>query len=166
MLRVGIVGQPNAGKSTLFNAPIGRRQADVAAYPFSTIAPNIGVIKVHADRLEEACLLFESARDAERDRNSPTWLAWWPAPARAKARHPFLGHIRSSTRPRTSCAASTLGRASRRGHRRPVRRAQDAETELPLADLRTIERRRERTAPLAHGGEIVRRPAGESGRLP
>ncbi|MBI2032176.1 MAG: 50S ribosome-binding GTPase, partial [Candidatus Levybacteria bacterium] len=42
-LSVGIVGLPNVGKSTLFNALLKRQQALVANYPFATIEPNVGI---------------------------------------------------------------------------------------------------------------------------
>jgi len=51
MLDVGIVGMPNAGKSTLFNALLGRQIAAVAEYPFTTIEPNVGVVEVPDGRL-------------------------------------------------------------------------------------------------------------------
>lgn len=50
-LKVGIVGLPNVGKSTLFNALLRRQQALVANYPFATIEPNIGVVEVPDERL-------------------------------------------------------------------------------------------------------------------
>jgi len=50
-LRIGIVGLPNAGKSTLFNALLKKQVADAAAYPFCTIEPNIGIVPVPDDRL-------------------------------------------------------------------------------------------------------------------
>lgn len=52
MLSVGIVGLPNAGKSTLFNALVQRYQAKVAPYAFTTIDPNVGVVEVPDERLE------------------------------------------------------------------------------------------------------------------
>src|SRR4030042_6776536 len=52
MLKVGIVGLPNSGKSTLFNALLQRQVAYVAEYPFTTIEPNIGVVQVPDERLE------------------------------------------------------------------------------------------------------------------
>jgi GTP-binding protein YchF len=52
MLRAGIVGLPNVGKSTLFNAITRTRKAESANYPFCTIDPNVGVVTVPDDRLE------------------------------------------------------------------------------------------------------------------
>jgi len=51
MLKAGIVGLPNVGKSTLFNALTRSRKAEAANYPFCTIDPNIGVVTVPDDRL-------------------------------------------------------------------------------------------------------------------
>ena len=51
MLRAGIVGLPNVGKSTLFNAVTRTRKAEAANYPFCTIEPNIGVVTVPDERL-------------------------------------------------------------------------------------------------------------------
>ncbi len=50
-LQIGIVGLPNVGKSTLFNALLKRQQALVANYPFATIEPNVGVVEVPDERL-------------------------------------------------------------------------------------------------------------------
>jgi len=52
MLQAGIVGLPNVGKSTLFNALTRTRKAEAANYPFCTIEPNVGVVEVPDERLE------------------------------------------------------------------------------------------------------------------
>jgi hypothetical protein len=52
MLKAGIVGLPNVGKSTLFNAVTRTRKAEAANYPFCTIDPNIGIVTVPDERLE------------------------------------------------------------------------------------------------------------------
>jgi len=52
MLRAGIVGLPNVGKSTLFNAVTRTRKAEAANYPFCTIDPNVGIVTVPDARLE------------------------------------------------------------------------------------------------------------------
>src|SRR5688572_5311752 len=52
MLRAGIVGLPNVGKSTLFNAVTRSRKAAAENYPFCTIEPNVGVVTVPDARLE------------------------------------------------------------------------------------------------------------------
>ena len=51
MLRAGIVGLPNVGKSTLFNAVTRTRKAQAANYPFCTIEPNNGIVTVPDERL-------------------------------------------------------------------------------------------------------------------
>src|SRR6266567_6910116 len=52
MLKAGIVGLPNVGKSTLFNAVTRTRKAEAANYPFCTIDPNVGIVTVPDPRLE------------------------------------------------------------------------------------------------------------------
>lgn len=61
-LQIGIVGLPNVGKSTLFNALTKSRKANVANYPFCTIDPNIGIVEVPDDRLKKITELVSPAR--------------------------------------------------------------------------------------------------------
>lgn len=59
-LSVGIVGLPNVGKSTLFNALLKRQQAFVANFPFATIEPNIGIVPVPDERLAKLAAIYGS----------------------------------------------------------------------------------------------------------
>ena len=61
-LKVGIVGLPNVGKSTLFNALLGKQQALAANYPFATVEPNVGVVPVPDERLVELAEVVKTER--------------------------------------------------------------------------------------------------------
>src|SRR4030065_2354837 len=67
-LSVGIVGLPNVGKSTLFNALLKKQLAYVANFPFATIEPNIGVVPVPDERLKK---LAEVIKISEKMDNLP-----------------------------------------------------------------------------------------------
>ncbi|AOY82845.1 redox-regulated ATPase YchF [Moorena producens JHB] len=62
MLRAGIVGLPNVGKSTLFNALVANAKADAANFPFCTIEPNVGVVAVPDQRLQVLAKISESEK--------------------------------------------------------------------------------------------------------
>lgn len=62
MLRAGIVGLPNVGKSTMFNALVANAKADAANFPFCTIEPNVGVVSVPDSRLEILAKLSSSQK--------------------------------------------------------------------------------------------------------
>ena len=62
MLSLGIVGLPNVGKSTLFNALTGSKQAEAQNYPFCTIEPNVGVIEVPDKRLNKIAAVSKSKK--------------------------------------------------------------------------------------------------------
>lgn len=61
MLRAGIVGLPNVGKSTLFNAVVANAKAEAANFPFCTIEPNVGVVAVPDERLQVLAKISDSA---------------------------------------------------------------------------------------------------------
>ncbi|MCL2932735.1 MAG: redox-regulated ATPase YchF [Trichodesmium sp. MAG_R03] len=62
MLRAGIVGLPNVGKSTLFNALVANAKAEAANFPFCTIEPNVGVVAVPDERLNVLTKISNSAQ--------------------------------------------------------------------------------------------------------
>ncbi len=62
MLKVGIVGLPNVGKSTLFNSLLKKQVAEASNYPFTTISPNIGVVEVPDPRVSKLAELSKSAK--------------------------------------------------------------------------------------------------------
>ena len=60
--KCGIVGLPNVGKSTLFNALTASKKAEAANFPFCTIDPNIGVVDIFDQRLDDLTKLSKSKK--------------------------------------------------------------------------------------------------------
>ena len=58
-MKLGIVGLPNVGKSTLFNAITSTKNAQAANYPFCTIEPNSGIVPVPDERLDKLCEIWD-----------------------------------------------------------------------------------------------------------
>lgn len=95
MLKVGIVGLPNAGKSTLFNALVEKPKARVATHPFTTIEKNVGTVKVPDD------ILFKLATLENISKVTPTAITFIDIAGLIKGAHQgeglgnqFLHHIR------------------------------------------------------------------------
>ena len=83
-MKLGIVGLPNVGKSTLFNA-ITNAGAESANYPFCTIEPNVGVVAVPDARLDKLAEMYQPDKRLRRSSNSWTLRALSRAPARVRA---------------------------------------------------------------------------------
>lgn len=93
-LKIGIIGLPNVGKSTLFNALVSQKKAKVSDYPFCTIEPNKGVVEVPDRRLKRI------AQALEIDRTVPATLEFIDIAGLVKGAHKgeglgneFLSHI-------------------------------------------------------------------------
>jgi len=154
MLSLGIVGLPNVGKSTLFNA-LTRGRAQVANYPFTTIDPNVGVVEVPDDRLTQV------ARLAGAEKVTPAAVQFVDIAGLVKGAsrgeglgNKFLSHIREVdavahvvrcfTDPNVTHVDGSLD---------PVRDMGIVETELILADLDTVGRRIAKTEPMLKTGD-------------
>ncbi len=83
-LSIGIVGLPNVGKSTLFNA-LTRASALASNYPFATIEPNVGVVGIPDPRLPALGGLYDSAKIVPATVRFVDIAAWSAAPHRARA---------------------------------------------------------------------------------
>jgi ribosome-binding ATPase len=149
----GIVGLPNVGKSTLFNALTATEAAEAANYPFSTIAPNIGRVAVPDERLEICARLAKSARIV------PTQLEFVDIAGLVRGAskgeglgNQFLGHIRAvdAVAHVLRCFADP-NVAHVEGALDPVRDAETVETELLLADLDGLDRRAKAAEKKARG---------------
>jgi ribosome-binding ATPase len=139
----GIVGLPNVGKSTLFNALTATAAAEAANYPFCTIEPNIGRVAVPDERLEVCARLGKSAKIV------PTQLEFVDIAGlvRGASRgeglgNQFLGHIREVDAIAHVLRCFEDGNVTHvEGSIDPIRDAETVETELLLADLDSLERR-------------------------
>ena len=139
----GIVGLPNVGKSTLFNALTATAAAQAANYPFCTIEPNIGRVAVpdpRLDALPASASRRKSFRPAWSSSTSPGWCA---APARARAwATSFSRNIREvDAIVHVLRCFEDADVTHVEGGVDPVRDAETVETELMLADLDSLEKR-------------------------
>ncbi|MDP9406016.1 MAG: redox-regulated ATPase YchF [Actinomycetota bacterium] len=153
-LQVGIVGLPNVGKSTLFNA-VSAAGAEAANYPFATIEPNVGVVAVPDPRLDTLARLARSARVV------PTSVEFLDIAGLVKGAsrgeglgNQFLSHIREVD------AVVHVVRCFDDpdvvhvdGSVDPVRDIEVIDTELLLADVATVEKRADRARRAARTGD-------------
>ncbi|RMF30983.1 MAG: redox-regulated ATPase YchF [Chloroflexi bacterium] len=149
-LEMGIVGLPNAGKSTLFNA-LTRAGVAVASYPFTTIEPNVGVAVVPDERLDRLAAMVEP------ERVTPATVTFVDIAGLVKGAHrgeglgnQFLGHIRNVD------AMALVLRCFRdenvppgAGTLDPLEELEVLDLELVMADLAVLERRIEKVRGVA-----------------
>ncbi len=155
-LQAGIVGLPNVGKSTLFNA-LTAAGAESANYPFCTIEPNVGVLPVPDPRLEQIHSVIETVKVL------PTVVEIVDIAGLVRGAsvgeglgNQFLGHIRSvdSVLQVVRCFEDD-GIAHVDGNIDPIRDIETVTTELILADLQVAEKRGDRLARAARGDKSL-----------
>ncbi len=155
MLRLGIVGLPNVGKSTLFNALTSSKAAAAENYPFCTVEPNVGVVEVPDPRLDK---LFDVVRPKKK---VPAVVEFVDIAGLVKGAsqgeglgNQFLSHIREvdAVVHVIRCfddpdVVHVMGPVD------PVRDHDVVTSELALADLGVVERRLEKTRKTARAGD-------------
>lgn len=143
-LSVGIVGLPNSGKSTLFNALLSRQIANVAPYPFCTIEPNVGVVEVPDERLAVLAKIVGTSKIV------PAVIKFVDIAGLVAGAHKgeglgnqFLAHIRECNAVCHVLRAFEDENVARSGSVDPKSDYEVIKTELGLADLQTLEKQRE-----------------------
>ena len=175
MLRAGILGLPNVGKTTLFNA-LTEQSSEVANYPFATIETNVGVVSVPDERLEPL------ARLVKTEKIVPATVEFLDVAGLGRGAskgeglgNQFLANIRETdTVVQVVRCFEDESVIHVEGGIDPVRDIETIQIELALSDLATVERRREKAQKNLKGGDKVARqelqvldkiqPALEQGR--
>ncbi len=151
----GIVGLPNVGKSTLFNALTATAAAQAENFPFCTIEPNVGRVGVPDDRLDKIAALAGSAKII------PTQLEFVDIAGLVKGAskgeglgNQFLGNIRETDAIIHVLRCFEDGNVTHvEGSVDPLRDAETIETELLIADLESLERQIDNVARKAKSGD-------------
>ncbi len=153
--RCGIVGLPNVGKSTLFNALTETQAAQAANYPFCTIEPNVGQVAVPDERLEQIAKIAGSAKTI------PTQLAFVDIAGLVKGAskgeglgNQFLGNIRevdAIVHVLRCFEDDDIQHVANKVD--PIADAEVVETELMLSDLESLEKRVENAKRRATSGD-------------
>lgn len=155
MLQAGIVGLPNVGKSTLFNALTAQEAALAANYPFATIEPNVGVVAVPDERLA----VLEKLHKAQKVVPATVEFVDIAGLVRGASKgeglgNQFLANIRETD------AVIQVVRCFEdenivhvEGSVNPVRDIETIQIELALADLQSIEKRRDKAQRAAKSGD-------------
>lgn len=161
-MKVGIVGLPNAGKSTLFNA-LTRAGAEAAEYPFTTVEPNVAVVPVPDARLERI------ADTLQIDKRIPEQIEFVDIAGLVQGAHAgeglgnrFLGHIREVDAILHVVRCFEHPRVAHpHGELDPAGDLEVVEAELTLADLDSAQRRLADSARRAQGGVRDARPEAD-----
>ena len=144
-LEVGIVGLPNVGKSTLFNA-ITKAGAEAANYPFCTIEPNVGVVDVPDARLNVLGEMFKSKKIVPAAMRFVDIAGLVKGASKGEGLgNKFLAHIREVDAVAQVVRCFEDGNITHvEGSIDPLRDIEIINTELCLADMETVEKRQER----------------------
>jgi len=141
--RCGIVGLPNVGKSTLFNALTETAAAQAANYPFCTIEPNVGRVAVPDKRLDEIARIAKSAQELETQIEFVDIAGLVRGASKGEGLgNQFLANIREVDAIVHVLRCFEGGDVTHvEGRVDPIADAETVETELMLADLESLERR-------------------------
>jgi GTP-binding protein YchF len=153
--RCGIVGLPNVGKSTLFNALTATAAAAAANYPFCTIEPNVGRVPVPDARLDALAAIAKSAKIVATQLEFVDIAGLVRGASKGEGLgNQFLAHIREVDAIAHVLRCFEGGDVTHvEGSIDPLRDAETVETELMLADLDSLEKRHANAIKKARGGD-------------